>query len=254
MATKIQLYTAGTPNGHKINIACEELGLNYNVHKISLAKNEQKEPWYLDINPNGRIPAIVDESVSPPQRIFEGGAILLYLTSRHDKDNKISFPYDSAEYWETVEWIVWMQSGIGPMQGQANHFYRYAPEKIQYGIDRYQTETKRLYQVLEDRLESQEKKGQGLWTVGGKYSIADLACFSWVEWHAWAGVPLDKFPKIQKWKAVIEERPATEKGVNIPDAFELREAMKTKEGEEEYAKHHSNWVMQGQKADQEKHK
>lgn len=147
-----------------------------------------------------------------------------------------------------------MQSGIGPMQGQANHFYRYAPEKIQYGIDRYQTETKRLYQVLEDRLLAESKAREGLWLVGGKYSIADLACFSWVEWHRWAGVELDAFPKIQTWKQAIEGRPATEKGLNVPDTFELRDAMKTKESEEEYAKHHSNWVMQGQKADQEKHR
>ncbi|KAF2148217.1 glutathione S-transferase [Myriangium duriaei CBS 260.36] len=254
MPATIKLYTAGTPNGQKVNIALEELGLDYEVIKIDIAKNVQKEPWFLDINPNGRIPAIVDTTVNPPQRIFEGGSILQYLTARYDKDHKISFPYDSAEYWETIEWIVWMQSGIGPMQGQANHFYRYAPEKIEYGINRYQTETKRLYQVLEDRLVAQSSKGKGLWIVGGKYTIADLACFSWVEWFRWAGLTLDKFPKIQEWKKVIEERPATEKGLNVPDKFELREAMKTKEGEEEYAKHHSNWVMQGQKADQEKHK
>ncbi|PSK51621.1 hypothetical protein B9Z65_2888 [Elsinoe australis] len=254
MATKIKLYTAGTPNGHKVHIALEELGLNYEVHKIDISKNTQKEPWFLEINPNGRIPAIVDETVTPPKRIFEGGAILQYLTARYDKDNKISFPYDSSEYWETIEWIVWFQSGIGPMQGQANHFYRYAPTKIQYGIDRYQTETKRLYQVLEDRLSAQEAQGRSLWIVGGKYTIADVASFSWVEWHQWAGVPLEKFPKIQKWKREIEARPATERGLNVPDKFELREAMKTKEGEEEYAKHHSNWVMKGQEEEREKHK
>lgn len=174
----------------------------------------------------------------------------------------MSFPHDSPEYWESLSWLTWLQSGIGPMQGQANHFYRYAPDKIPYAIERYQTETKRLYQVLEDRLVvAEEGEGdqaghhhRGLWLVGGRYSIADLACFSWVEWHRWAGVELDAFPRIQKWKEAIEKRPATEKGLNVPDKFELREAMKTKEGEEEYAKHHSNWVMQGQKADQEKHK
>lgn len=149
--------------------------------------------------------------------------------------------------------MTWMQSGIGPMQGQANHFYRYAPERIPYAVERYQTETKRLYQVLEDRLEAQENAGKGLWLVGGKYTVADLACFSWIEWHRWAGVELDKFSRTRKWKSEIEKRPATEKGLNVPDKFELREAMKTKEGEEEYAKHHSNWVMQGQRADQEKH-
>lgn len=198
----------------------------------------------------------MDDTVSPPQRIFEGGAILQYLTARYDSEHKFSFPHDSPEYWEAISWLTWMQSGIGPMQGQANHFYRYAPEKIPYAIDRYQTETKRLYQVLEDRLGTQDTRAvsMGPWLVGGKYSFADLACFSWVEWHRWAGVELDTFPHLQKWKAQIEARPATEKGLNVPDPFELRKAMKTKEGEEEYAKHHSNWVMQGQKADQEKHK
>ncbi|KAK2605012.1 hypothetical protein N8I77_007892 [Diaporthe amygdali] len=254
MSSQIKLYTAGTPNGQKVNICLEELGLDYQVHKIDIAKNVQKEPWFLEINPNGRIPAIVDEMVSPPKRVFEGGAILLYLTARYDKDDKLSFPYDSSEYWEVVEWVVWMQSGIGPMQGQANHFHRYAPERIDYAVNRYQTETKRLYQVLEDRLSAQEEKGQGLWLVGGKYTIADLACFSWVEWHQWAGLSLGAFSRIQKWKEAIEARPGTEKGLNVPEKFELREAMKTKEGEDEYAKHHSNWVMQGQKAEQEKHK
>lgn len=139
---------------------------------------------YLHVLANGRIPAIVDPNANnnSGQRIFEGGAILQYLTARYDKDHKFSFPYDSSEYWETIEWTTWMQSGIGPMQGQANHFYRYAPEKIQYGIDRYQTESKRLYQVLEDRLAAQVAGGSSPWIVGEKYTFADLACFSWVEW------------------------------------------------------------------------
>lgn len=179
---------------------------------------------------------------------------MLYLCAKYDNSNKMSFPYDSSEYWEVLEWLVWFQSGIGPIQGQANHFYRYAPERIEYGINRYQTESKRLYQVLEDRLQAQEEKSQGLWMVGGKYSIADLACFSWTNWAEWAGIPTKPFPRIEKWMSAINERPATRQGVNIPEKFAMKEAMKTKEGEEEYAKHHSNWVMQGQKADQEKHK
>lgn len=126
-----------------------------------------------------------------------------------------------------------MQSGIGPMQGQANHFYRYAPTKIDYAINRYQTETKRLYSILNDRLVEQEGKGQGLWLVGVKYTIADLACFSWVNWAEWAGVNLEEFPEVRKWLGVIQGREATERGVNIPDKFAMKEAMKTKEGEEE---------------------
>ncbi|KAK4981270.1 Glutathione S-transferase 2 [Elasticomyces elasticus] len=259
--TEIDLYTAGTPNGQKINCTLEELGLNYTVHKIDIAKNVQKEEWFLKINPNGRIPAIVDKTAGKNKRIFEGASIMLYLCAKYDLDCTISFPYDSDEYWEVVEWLVWMQSGIGPMQGQANHFYRYAPKKIDYAIDRYQTETRRLYSVLEDRLTAQESSGQGLWLVGGKYTIADLCCFSWVNWAEWAlgrkwnGEGEKKtFPGVEKWLNTINGRPAIQKGCNIPDNFEMKEAMKTEEGEAEYAKHHSNWVMKGQEADQEKHK
>jgi len=252
--TNIDLYTAGTPNGQKINCTLEELGLSYNVHKVDISKDVQKEEWFLKINPNGRIPAIVDKTGGKDKRVFEGGSIMLYICAKYDQDNKISFPYDSDEYWEMVEWLVWMQSGIGPMQGQANHFYRYAHTKMDYAINRYQTETKRLYQVLDERLAAQEKAGQGLWLVGGKYTIADLCCFSWVNWAEWAGVPTKQCPKLQQWLETIQKRPAVQKGVDIPEKFEMKEAMKTKEGEEEYAKHHSNWVMQGQEADQEKHK
>lgn len=253
--TKLDLYTSGTPNGQKSSIILDELGLQYTTHAISLSKNEQKESWYLEtINPNGRIPALVDNTPIRPIRIFESGALMLYLTERYDKENKISFEYGSEEYWEAMSWHVWMQSGLGPMQGQANHFYRYAPEKIQYGIDRYQTETKRLYQVLEDRLGRQEKEGLGLWIVGGKYSFVDLNCFCWVNWAEWAGISLQPFPKLQKWLGVINEREAVKRGLDVPEKFELKEKLKTKEGEEEYAKYHSNWVMQGHNEDKEKYR
>lgn len=138
-------------------------------------------------------------------------------------------------------------------QGQANHFYRYAPEKIQYGIDRYQTETKRLYQVLNDRLEQQEKAGQGLWLVGNKFTIADIASFSWVNWGAWAGIETKPFPAIEKWMEVINARPTVQKAVNIPDEFKLKGIMASKEKSEQYAKEASAWVMKGQEADQKKH-
>jgi len=252
-STDIDLYTDGTPNGQKISCTLEELGVNYNVHHVNIAKNTQKEEWYLKINPNGRIPAIVDKTSGKPKRVFEGASIQLYLTEKYDKDHRISFPYDSDEYWEMVEWMVWLQSGIGPMQGQANHFYRYAPTKIEYGINRYQTETRRLYQVLNDRLASQQSSGQGLWIVGGKFTIADLCCFSWINWAEWAGVPTKPFPELQMWLETIQQRPAIEKGVNIPVPFEMKQKMKSKEGEEEFAKHHSKWVMKGMEDDQEKH-
>ncbi|RMY74736.1 hypothetical protein D0862_14058 [Hortaea werneckii] len=247
-------YTAGTPNGHKISCTLEELGVPYNVQKVDIAKNVQKEEWFLKINPNGRIPAIMDNTCSPPRRLFEGQAIQLYLCEQYDKDHRISFPYGSDDYWEMVCWMTWMQSGIGPMQGQANHFYRYAPEKIQYAINRYQVETKRLYQVLNDRLASQKAAGQGLWIVGGKFTIADISCFSWVNWAEWANVETNSFPELQSWLETIQQRPAMDRGVNVPDVFEMKKAMKTKEGEEQFAKHHSNWVMQGMKEDEARHK
>ena len=140
------------------------------------------------------------------------------------------------------------------MQGQANHFFRYASVKIQYGIDRYQTETKRLYQVLEDRLVAQNSAGKGLWVVSGKYTIADLCIFSWVNWAEWAGIDLTPFPNVSEWLRVISERPAVQKGVDIPEQFEMKIAMRSKDTAEEYAKHHSNWVMKGQEDEQAKHK
>ncbi|KAK4613711.1 Disulfide-bond oxidoreductase [Fulvia fulva] len=204
----------------------------------------------VPLRTNGRIPAIVDKTGGKDKRIFEGASIQLYLCEKYDKDHKISFQYDSDEYWEMVEWLFWMQSGLGPIQGQANHFYRYAPHKDDYAIKRYQTETKRLYGVLNDRLKSE---GTG-WLVGGKYTIADLCCFSWVNWAEWAGIETSSFPELQRWLEAIQKRDAVERGVHVPDRFEMKEAMKTKEGQVEYAKHHSYWVMQGMKEDQEKHK
>lgn len=250
---KIDLYTALTPNGQKASIILEELALPYKVHHLSFSENEQKDPSYLKTNPNGRIPAIVDSTASPPVRIFESGALYLYLIEKYDKENKISFDYASAEYWECLNWIVWMQSGLGLMQGQANHFYRYAPEMIEYGIERYQTETKRLYGVLNTRLEAQESAGHGLWLVGGKYSIADSNCFCWVNWAEWAGISLEQFPKVEEWLGVINKREAVKRGVDVPEKFDMKEAMKTKEGEEEYEKYHSGWVMKGMKEDKKKH-
>ncbi|CAK1367392.1 unnamed protein product [Cercospora beticola] len=252
--TNIDLYTAGTPNGQKISITLEELGLKYNVHKIEIAKNQQKEEWFLKINPNGRIPALIDTTnPSTPQTLFEGASIQLYLTSTYDPSHTLSFPPTSPEHYQLLNWLIWMQSGIGPMQGQANHFYRYAPTKIPYAITRYQTETKRLYQVLNDRLAEQEKKGEGLWIVGGKYTIADICCFSWVNWAEWAGVETKSFEALQRWLETIQKREAVKRGCDVPDKFEMKEAMKTKEGAEDYAKHHSNWVMKGVEEDQKKH-
>ncbi|KAL9007718.1 MAG: hypothetical protein Q9173_007075 [Seirophora scorigena] len=258
--TELLLYTSGTPNGQKVSITLEELGVHYEVKNIDISKNVQKEDWFLKINPNGRIPAIVDKTRTPDgkpreKRVFEGGAILLYLTQKYDPNDNLNYPYDTDEYWEVVEWLVWMQSGVGPMQGQANHFFRYAPEKIEYGIKRYQTETKRLYQVLEDRLAEQTKTPtkDGPWIVGDRMTIADIANFSWVNCAEWAGVDVSQFKNLSHWLDRINERAAVKRGLDVPEPFTMKEKLKTKEGEEEYAKHHSQWIMKGQEAEQQKH-
>ncbi|KAL9597312.1 MAG: hypothetical protein Q9219_005236 [cf. Caloplaca sp. 3 TL-2023] len=267
--TNIVLYTSLTPNGHKASVTLEELGIPYEVKNIEISKNAQKEAWFLKINPNGRIPAIVDKTPTPDgrareKRIFESGALMLYLCQRYDPENKLNYPEDSDEYWEVVEWLVWMQSGLGPMQpssshdrsqGQANHFYRYAPENIEYGIKRYQTETKRLYQVLEDRLAEQAKVAgkSGPWIVGDRMTIADIANFCWINWAGWAGIDIKQFKLLSQWVDRINERPAVKRGLDIPEPFTLKEKLQSKEAEEEFAKHHSQWVMKGQEADQKKH-
>ncbi|KAL8673406.1 MAG: hypothetical protein Q9168_002196 [Polycauliona sp. 1 TL-2023] len=250
--TDIILYTSGTPNGQKASITLEELGLPYEVKNIEISKNIQKESWFLKINPNGRIPAIVDKTPTPDghnreKRIFESGALILYLCQRYDPDNRLNYPYDTGEYWEVVEWLIWMQS--------ANHFYRYAPEKIDYGIKRYQTETRRLYQVLEDRLAEQTSTAgkDGPWIVGDRMTIADIANFAWVNWAEWAGIDVQPFKYLNQWLDRINERPAVKRGLDVPEPFMMKEKLKSKEGEEEYAKHHSQWVMKGQEADQKKH-
>jgi glutathione S-transferase len=149
----ITLYTDSTPNGIKITIALEELGLPYKLEHVDISTNRQKEDWFLEINPNGRIPALTDKfSDGTTIRLFEGGSILQYLAEQYDKDHKISFPQGSRESYEMNNWLFFQHGGLGPMQGQANHFYRYAPEKIQYGIDRYINESRRLYRVLDTHL------------------------------------------------------------------------------------------------------
>ncbi|KAL8850016.1 MAG: hypothetical protein Q9221_005033 [Calogaya cf. arnoldii] len=247
--TDIILYTSGTPNGQKASITLEELDVHYEVKNIEISKNVQKEAWFLKINPNGRIPAIVDKTPTPDgqsreKRIFESGALMLYLCQRYDPENKLNYPYDTDKYWEVVEWL-----------GQANHFYRYAPKKIEYGIKRYQTETRRLYQVLEDRLAEQAKTAgkEGPWIVADRMTIADIANFAWVNWAEWAGIDVKPFKHLDHWLDRINERPAVKRGLNVPEPFVMKEKLKSKEGEEEYEKHHSQWVMKGQEADQKKH-
>ncbi|WP_377705668.1 glutathione S-transferase family protein [Pseudoduganella sp. UC29_71] len=200
----IDLYTAATPNGHKISIALEELALPYEMHVLDLAANVQKEPWYLAINPNGRIPAIVDRAVDN-FAVFESGAILIYLA---EKTGKL-MPSDPKGRSQVLQWLMFQMGGVGPMMGQANVFYRYFPEKLQPAIDRYQGESKRLFRVLDGHLAQHEY-------LAGDYSIADIANWAWVRTHSWSGVDVDGLPHLQRWLALVGGRPAVQRGIQLP--------------------------------------
>jgi glutathione S-transferase/GST-like protein len=200
----IDLYTAATPNGHKISIALEELALPYTLHALDLGANEQKQPWFLKINPNGRIPAIVDRAAGD-FAVFESGAILIYLAERSGR----LMPTDAQGRSLVLQWLMFQMGGIGPMMGQANVFHRYFPEKIPAAIDRYQGESKRLFRVLDGRLRDHE-------FLAGDYSIADIANWAWVRTHSWSGVDLDGLPHLQRWLAQVGARPAVQRGILLP--------------------------------------
>ncbi|QSQ21496.1 glutathione S-transferase N-terminal domain-containing protein [Pyxidicoccus parkwayensis] len=211
----IDLYTWTTPNGYKVSIALEELGLPYTVHAVDIGKGVQKQPDFLRINPNGRIPAIVDRDAGD-FAVFESGAILLYLA---EKTGKL-MPKDVKGRSLVTQWLMFQMAGVGPMQGQANVFFRYFPEKLQPAIDRYQNETRRLYTVLDTRLKESEY-------LAGDYSIADIATFPWVRVHDWAGVSVDGLPHLQRWLKAIAERPAVQRGLDVP--FSLKDDKRTAE-------------------------
>lgn len=200
----ITLFTAATPNGHKVSILLEEMGLPYRVHPLDLLKNEQKADWYLDINPNGRIPAIIDHD-NNDFAVFESGAILIYLAEKAG----VLLPSEPKARSRALQWLMFQMGGLGPMQGQAHVFFRYAPEKIPFAISRYQNETRRLYEVLETQLQKTP-------FLAGDYSIADIAAFPWVRLHDWAGVTVDGLPAVQRWLAAIAARPAVQRGLAVP--------------------------------------
>jgi GST-like protein len=200
----IELYTSPTPNGWKASIALEELALPYTVHPIALQKLEQKEDWYLKINPNGRIPTIVDKD-NDDFAVFESGAILIYLA---EKTGRL-MPGDVKGRSRVIQWLMFQMGGIGPMMGQANVFFRYAPEKIPFAIDRYQRECRRLFEVLDKQLAAQPY-------LAGDYSIADIATWSWVFTHNWSGVEIDGLDHLKRWLEVVGERPAVQRGQLVP--------------------------------------
>lgn len=201
----IDLYTAATPNGHKISIALEEMGLEYEVHPIQLGAGEQKTPEFLRMNPNGRIPVIVDRDTD--LTLFESGAILIYLAEKCGQ----FLPQDLKGRHETLQWLMFQMSGIGPMMGQAGVFYRYFEEKIPAVIQRYQKESRRLLEVLNTRLQDRDY-------LSGALSIADIATFPWVRGHEWIGVSTEGLEALQAWLERLAARPAFQRGLEIPQA------------------------------------
>ncbi|RMZ79606.1 hypothetical protein DV737_g3278, partial [Chaetothyriales sp. CBS 132003] len=248
---QLTLYTDSTPNGIKISIALEELGLPYKTEHIDISTNRQKEPWFLAINPNGRIPALTDTFGADGEmiRLFEGGSILQYLAEQYDTaEHKISFPKGSRESYECNNWLFFQHGGVGPMQGQANHFSRYAPEKIQYGIDRYVNETRRLYRVLDTHL-AESRSG---FLVGDHISIADIATIGWVIWAGWAGVDIDEFPHVKEWEETMLAREGVKRGSDVPKKLMIKERLKDQKFQEEQAAKAREWIQQGMKEDASK--
>ena len=197
----IDLYTEATPNGYKVSIMLEELGVNYKVHKVNLSKGEQKEKWFLKLNPNGRIPVLKHGK----EVIFDSGAILYFLAKKYNK----LMPTSESGRLKVMQWLMFQMSGIGPMQGQANVFYRYLDEKIPQAISRYQNECRRLYEVLDSQLNGRK------W-ICDDYSIADIANWCWVRVYYWAGINIEGLKNLKKWMELMEKRPACIKGSDIP--------------------------------------
>ncbi len=200
----IHLYTASTPNGHKVSCMLEAIEMPYEIHSVNLGEGDQRKPDFLKISPNGRIPAIVDTD-NDDLSIFESGAIMLYLA---EKSGKL-IPSDIKGRAKVIEWLMFQMGGIGPMMGQANVFSRYFPEKIQPAIDRYQNESRRLFEVLDMQLSKNE------W-LAGEYSIADIANWCWVRTHNWSGVSLEGLVYLEKWKNKMYDQPGMLKGTKVP--------------------------------------
>ncbi|MBQ0709718.1 glutathione binding-like protein [Ochrobactrum sp. AP1BH01-1] len=200
----IELYYWPTPNGFKISIMLEELGVPYEVKYINIGKGDQFQPDFLKIAPNNRMPAIIDPEGpgGEPISVFESGAILQYLGRKFGK----FYPTDERKRVAVDEWLMWQMGGLGPMSGQAGHFRMYAPEKVQYGIDRYTNEVNRLYGVLNRQLEGKEY-------IAGEYSIADMASIGWINAYKNYDQNLDDFPNLKRWHATMNARPAVQRGL-----------------------------------------
>ena len=204
----IDLYTWTTPNGRKVSVMLEECGLPYRTHEINIGKDEQFTPEFQAINPNGRIPAIIDSEGPDGKSItmFESGAILIYLAGKTGK----FLPKSARNKYDALQWLMFQMGGVGPMFGQTHHFLRAAKEKIPYGIERYSKETRRLYGVLDKRLAHQP------YLAAGEYTIADIATYPWIARHEWHQVALEDFPNVKRWFDAIGARPAVRRGMDVP--------------------------------------
>lgn len=225
----IDLYTAPTPNGHKVSICLEELALPYEVHIVNILAGEQKKPEYLKLNPNGRIPTIVDRD-DGDFAVFESGAILVYLA---EKTGRL-LPKDIKGRSRVLQWLMFQMAGVGPMMGQANVFFRYFPEKIQPAIDRYQNECRRLFEVLDSRLAQSE------W-LADDYSIADIATWPWVRTHRWSGVNVEGLDHLKRWLGTMAARPACQKGIEVP--FKLPDMENDESASAQFAKNAQTLVQ-----------
>jgi GSH-dependent disulfide-bond oxidoreductase len=205
-ARPIELYTWPTPNGHKVHIMLEECGLPYNVHPIDIGAGDQFKPEFLKISPNNKMPAIVDPDGpdGAPIPLFESGAILLYLAGKTGR----FLPADVRGKYVALQWLMFQMGGVGPMLGQAHHFRLYAPEKVDYAINRYTNEAKRLYGVMDRRLGEAEY-------FAGDYTIADMAIFPWTRSHEGQGIDLVDFPNVKRWFDEIAARPAVQRAVQV---------------------------------------
>lgn len=209
----ITLYTAATPNGRKVSILLEECGLKYQTVALNLGEQEQKQDWYLKINPNGRIPAIVDHEADD-FAVFESGAIMIYLAEKIGQFLPPNTPDCRKQRSIVLQWLMFQMGGLGPMMGQANVFFRYAKEKIPFAIQRYQRETRRLLEVLDHRLAKHE-------FLADDYSIADMANFSWARTASWSGVETRDLKHLSRWIINIKSRPAVQRGLAVPPEGQL---------------------------------
>jgi glutathione S-transferase len=225
----IKLFTAPTPNGHKVSCTLEALNLDYQAHLVNLSEGEQKKPDFLKISPNGRIPAIIDTSNN--LSVFESGAIMIYLADKADK----LISQDPIKRSKVTEWLMFQMGGVGPMMGQANVFFRYFPEKIQPAIDRYQNESRRLFEVLNNHLQENE------W-LAGEYSIADIANWCWVRTHKWSGVSIDGLENLDRWKNAMYNQPGMLKGIKVPVEIDMEKNLKDKDKTKEFIKNAQKMV------------